>query len=364
MTSPPDFFSTAFHRAYEYSISRFRPRCQAEALQGDLPESRISPEKTINCAVSAPLFSAKNTISENLLSRNYLEKFLLAYTAYSVDGFVNIAKPAGMTSFDVVARCKRLLSEKRVGHAGTLDPDATGVLVIAVGQATRLLPFLNTEPKIYRAVCGFGRATDTEDASGQTTQEADATGLTEAALRAALPSFLGEIQQVPPMVSALHHEGQRLYDLARQGITVERPARTITIHALELLAFTAGPEAQATLRVTCGGGTYIRTLCKDLGEALGLPAHMAALEREGVGPFELKDALTLETLTAERLVPLHIALGWPTIEADDAMATDLKLGRAIIGEAAREAAVLHRGRLLALVRPEGGRLQPFKVFGP
>ncbi|MGC4047951.1 MAG: tRNA pseudouridine(55) synthase TruB [Armatimonas sp.] len=279
-----------------------------------------------------------------------------------MDGFVNIAKPAGMTSFDVVARIKRLLHQKRVGHAGTLDPDATGVLVIAVGQGTRLLPFINTEPKVYRAVCGFGRATDTEDASGQTTEEGDSSGLTEAALKEAIPGFIGEIEQVPPMVSALHHEGQRLYDLARKGITVERDARKIMIHGLELLGFASGSQAQATLRVTCGGGTYIRTLCKDLGAALSLPAHMATLEREAVGPFLLEEALTLETLTPEALIPLHTALGWPTIDADDDMAADLKLGRAVAGEISDQAAVLYKGSLLALVRSEGGRLQPFKVF--
>lgn len=262
----------------------------------------------------------------------------------------------------MVARIKRLLHQKRVGHAGTLDPDATGVLVIAVGQGTRLLPFINTEPKVYRAVCGFGRATDTEDASGQTTEEADSSQLLEMALRETIAGFIGEIEQVPPMVSALHHEGQRLYDLARKGIVVEREARKIQIHGLELLGFTPGAKAQASLRVTCGGGTYIRTLCKDIGGALGLPAHMAALEREAVGPFLLEEALTLETLTPEALIPLHTALGWPTIDADADMAADLKLGRSVTGETFGEAAVLYKGRLLALVRPEGGRLQPFKVF--
>jgi tRNA pseudouridine55 synthase len=284
--------------------------------------------------------------------------------ALDVDGFLNIAKPGGMTSFDVVARVKRALGEKRVGHAGTLDPDATGVLVVAVGQGTRLLPFLHTEPKVYRALCGFGRATTTEDASGETLEEADAAGLDRSALEAILPRFLGEIDQVPPMVSALHHEGQRLYELARKGITVERAARKIFIHALELLDFAPGPSATASLRVTCGGGTYIRTLCKDLGAALGLPAHMAALEREAVGPFALGDALPLEVVTPAALIPLHVALGWPTLEAGDACAADLRMGRSIPGAPGEgEVAVLHDGRLLALVRPDGGgRLQPFKVF--
>ncbi len=277
-----------------------------------------------------------------------------------------------MTSFDVVARVKRTLSQKRVGHAGTLDPDATGVLVIAVGQATRLLPYLNTEPKVYRALCGFGRATSTEDASGETLEEADSSGLGEKQLADTLPTFLGEISQVPPMVSALHHQGQRLYDLARQGITVERTARTITIHALELLKFTPGERASAELRVTCGGGTYIRTLCKDLGLALGLPAHMATLDREAVGAFTLETALAFDEITPKALIPMHDALGWPTLTVDDAQAADLKLGRSvpltpIMGNQTRNSSlsglgVVYNDRLLALVRVEGELLAPFKVF--
>lgn len=278
-----------------------------------------------------------------------------------MDGFLNLHKPSGMTSHDVVARVRRALKTKRVGHAGTLDPDATGVLVVAVGQATRLLPYLPTEPKVYRAVIGFGTATDTEDASGQVTAEADASQLTEEALREVLPRFVGEIQQVPPMVSALHHNGQRLYELARQGITVEREPRTITMHAIALIA----PN---TIRVTCGGGTYIRTLCKDIGEALGLPAHMASLVREAVGAFRLEAALTLEEIAEVALVPMHVALGWPTFVATDFEAAELRLGRALsprLLEGGRgEAAVLYQEQLLALVRLDEGRLQPFKVFNP
>lgn len=277
-----------------------------------------------------------------------------------MDGFLNIHKPAGMTSHDVVGRGRRALKTKRVGHAGTLDPDATGVLVVAVGQATRLLPYLPLEPKVYLATVGFGTATDTEDASGQVIAEADASGLTEEALRSVLPRFVGEIEQVPPMVSALHHNGQRLYDLARQGITVEREARTITIHALELVA-------PSTIRVTCGGGTYIRTLCKDIGEALGLPAHMATLVREAVGPYALADAIPLEEIDESKLLPMHEALGWPLLEVSEAEAAELKLGRTLpafsdLGGEGTECAALHNGQLLALLRYETGRWQPFKVF--
>ncbi|WP_394793735.1 tRNA pseudouridine(55) synthase TruB [Armatimonas sp.] len=279
-----------------------------------------------------------------------------------MDGFLNIHKPAGMTSHDVVARVRRSLKTKRVGHAGTLDPDATGVLVVAVGQATRLLPHVPLEPKVYLATIGFGTATDTEDASGQVTAQADASGLTPEALRAVLPRFVGEIQQVPPMVSALHHNGQRLYDLARQGITVEREARTITIHALELVA----PPllgAGGIIRVTCGGGTYIRTLCKDIGEALGLPAHMATLVREAVGPYALAEAIGLDEITEERLLPMQEALGWPTLRVSAHEAAELKLGRVIEGSTSGgECAALYQEGLVALVRWENGHWQPFKVF--
>lgn len=289
-----------------------------------------------------------------------------------MDGFLNVAKPAGWTSHDVVAKTRRLLRTKRAGHAGTLDPDATGVLVVAVGQATRLLPHLNLEPKVYRAVCGFGLATTTEDASGEETERADASGLTEERLRDALPGFLGEIQQVPPMVSALHHNGQRLYDLARKGITVEREPRTVNIHGLELLSFMPGERATAGLRITCGGGTYIRTLCKDLGASLGLPAHMAQLSREAVGNFSLQSAVSLEDVTETSLIPMQDALGWPTLIVDDAAAAEIRLGRKIptpetapqppvMGEPGCIAA-LHGGALLALLRTDGETLHPFTVF--
>jgi tRNA pseudouridine55 synthase len=287
----------------------------------------------------------------------------------STDGFLNIDKPAGMTSHDVVARVRRLLKTKRAGHAGTLDPDAIGVLVVAVGQATRLLPHLPTEPKEYIARIAFGVATDTEDASGKTVEEADASGLTEDALRPVLPRFFGEIQQIPPMVSAVHHEGRRLYELAREGVTVEREPRTVTIHAIELSDFTLGPRAEATLRVVCGGGTYIRTLCVDIGKALGLPAHMKTLVREAVGSFRRQDAFSLEEL-AERgtdaLLPMERALNLPTVAVSDEDAARLDNGqavRALSPDSGGDMVLLtHRERLRALARFEDGAYHPFKVF--
>ncbi|HVK05715.1 MAG TPA: tRNA pseudouridine(55) synthase TruB [Armatimonadaceae bacterium] len=292
------------------------------------------------------------------------------------DGLLNIDKPAGMTSHDVVARVRRALKTKRAGHAGTLDPDATGVLVVAVGQATRLLPHLPLEPKEYVARAAFGVATHTEDASGTVTAEADASGLTEDALRAALPGFVGEIPQVPPMVSAVHHQGRRLYELAREGVTVEREARTVTVHAIEMTDFAPGAVAEATLRVVCGGGTYIRTLCADVAAALGLPGHMKSLVREAVGPFRRADALPLDALESEgaaRIVPMERALpsALPTRAVDDAEAGRIHQGQGIPAEAdalrgtGGEVALLHRDRLLALARYDDGErplCRPFKVF--
>lgn len=285
-----------------------------------------------------------------------------------MDGVLPLDKPAGMTSHDVVARVRRLLRTRRVGHAGTLDPEAVGVLVVAVGQATRLLPYLPTEPKVYVARIVFGAATDTEDAGGTVTAEADASSLTEAAVQAVLPRFLGTIEQVPPMVSALHHEGKRLYALARAGITVERAPRRVTVHALSLRDFTPGPRAAATLLVTCGGGTYIRTLCKDTGAALGLPAHLGALVRTAVGPFRREEAVPLESVSAARLLPMERALDLPTIPVTDEDAERLRQGMPVAATPERPlpegglAAALYRERLRALVRLESGWLRPFKVF--
>jgi len=293
------------------------------------------------------------------------------------DGILNIDKPAGMTSHDVVAKVRRTLRMKRVGHAGTLDPDATGVLVVAVGSATRLLPYLPVEPKEYVARIVFGLATTTEDASGQPIAEADASSLTESVLRDALPRFRGEIDQVPPMVSALHHEGKRLYELARQGIVVEREPRRVMIHDLRLSDFLPGVRAEATLRVRCGGGTYIRTLCVDLGAAVGLPAHMGTLRREAVGRFHRQDAITLEAFTgsdsperaAAHILPAEQALDFPAVAISDDDARQITRGQAITAltpsPASEVIMLLYRERLLALAHHKDESLHPFRVFsGP
>src|SRR5437867_3727843 len=215
---------------------------------------------------------------------------------FTGSGVLNVDKPAGPTSHDVVARVRRLTGTRRVGHAGTLDPAATGVLVVLVGVATRLAEYLTELPKRYEAVIRFGLRTDTQDTTGTVLSEADASALTEADVEAALAPFRGEILQTPPMVSAVKVEGKRLYELARRGETVERAARPVTIHELRLEEFHPGREAWGRLVVGCSSGTYVRTLCADLGEALGCGAAMAALRRTAIGPFDLSGAVSLEEL--------------------------------------------------------------------
>jgi tRNA pseudouridine55 synthase len=224
-------------------------------------------------------------------------------------GILNLYKPSGPTSHDCVYRVRRVYGTRRVGHAGTLDPLATGVLLMGLGNGTRVLEYLQGMPKTYLADLRFGIATDTQDITGKVIDRSDPSDLTHQAVIEALAPFIGEIQQLPPMFSALKQGGKKLYELARKGETVEREARPVTIYALELLDFQPGAEASGRLRVQCSAGTYIRTLCHDLGDALGCGATMTALEREAIGPFTAADATSLDNLTEERpLVPLAKAL--------------------------------------------------------
>lgn len=207
-------------------------------------------------------------------------------------GVFVLDKPAGFTSFDAVAVLRGLLGERKIGHTGTLDPMATGVLPLLLGKATRALPFLEERRKSYEAEFALGSATDTLDSTGQTL-ETDRTPVSREMLEGALPRFRGAIEQVPPMFSALRQDGVRLYDLARQGKTVARAPRPVTVFALTLLEY---DEAQRTgrLAVTCSGGTYIRTLIDDLGRAVGSHGVMTALRRTAASGFTLADAVTMD----------------------------------------------------------------------
>lgn len=217
-------------------------------------------------------------------------------------GVLNINKPSGPTSHDIVAFVRRTARIKRVGHAGTLDPLASGVLLVCIGQATRVVEYLVDWPKSYRATAVFGVGTDTEDSTGAVIAETDASGVTRQGLESVLPRFVGKLMQVPPMVSAVHHEGKRLYELARAGKVVEREAREVEVYAIRLIDFVAGDRPVAVLDIDCSKGTYVRTLCADIGRALGTGGHMSALVRTAVGRFHVEDALVpedVESLEAE-----------------------------------------------------------------
>lgn len=232
-------------------------------------------------------------------------------------GVLNVNKPSGPTSHDIVARIRRILGMKRVGHAGTLDPLASGVLLVCVGQATRIVEYLMDWHKSYRATAVFGAETDTEDATGRITCETDASSVTEELVRSVLPRFAGRIRQVPPMVSAVHYQGKRLYELARKGDVVEREAREVEIYSIRLTDFQSGVRPTAVLDVDCSKGTYIRTLCADIGKALGCGGYMSVLVRTGVGCFRVEDALApdkIEELNnegrlGEALHPIDAVLG-------------------------------------------------------
>jgi tRNA pseudouridine55 synthase len=285
-----------------------------------------------------------------------------------VDGVLVCDKPGGMTSHDVVARVRRLAGQRRVGHGGTLDPPATGVLVLALGRATRLLPFLPTEPKRYLAEVEFGAETDTLDATGTVTATASAAGVEEAALRAALATFVGPQLQVPPMVSAIKVGGERLYAKARRGEEVDRDPRPIVVHELELLGFAAGERPRATLEVACSGGTYVRSLAADLGRALGTLAHLASLRRTAVGRFTEADAHSLgeleEKLEGAVLDPAAAMATTPTRALGPEEAAALANGRALepTGHPGPVAAVGPDGHLVAVVEDRDGLARPRVVL--
>jgi tRNA pseudouridine55 synthase len=212
-----------------------------------------------------------------------------------VTGLVVVDKEAGWTSHDVVARCRRTFGQRRVGHAGTLDPDATGVLLVGLGRATRLMRFLTALPKTYQAEVVLGTATSTLDASGEVigTWDMDSVGLAE--VRAAAEALTGPIEQVPPMVSAVKVGGRRLHALAREGIEVDRPARPVTVHRFDV---DPGPEPGVfRVEVSCSSGTYVRVLAADLGTAVGGGAHLRNLRRTSIGSFSVEDARLVGELT-------------------------------------------------------------------
>lgn len=237
-------------------------------------------------------------------------------------GVLVIDKAVAMTSFDVVARARRVLGERRIGHAGTLDPAASGVLPLLVGEATKLMPYLIDQDKEYLATLRLGITTDTHDLQGRIVATAQVPALDTARVASACQGLVGRIAQTPPMYSAVHHEGRRLYELAREGVEVARRAREVTVHAIEILEL---GETSVTLRVVCGKGTYVRVLAADLGAELGCGAAVERLLRVRVGPFILTTALAAEILVPgarstllARLLPVEAALvDWPAVDLPD-----------------------------------------------
>ncbi len=211
-----------------------------------------------------------------------------------INGIINIYKEKGFTSHDVVAKLRGITKQKKIGHTGTLDPDATGVLPVCLGNATKLCDLLTDKDKEYETVLLLGKVTDTQDITGKVLQESD-IHVTEEQVREVVKSFIGDIEQIPPMYSALKVNGKKLYELAREGKVIERKARPITIHDISILDVKLNDESQEVrMRVSCSKGTYIRTLCHDIGEALGTGGCMKSLVRTRVSNFLLEDAITLE----------------------------------------------------------------------
>ena len=236
-------------------------------------------------------------------------------------GILVVDKAAGVTSFDAVALARRALGVRRVGHAGTLDPPATGVLPLLVGEATKLAPYLMDHDKEYVATIRFGVTTDTHDLSGRVLSTAPVTGISRERLDAACRPLVGHIMQAPPMYSAVHHEGQRLYELARQGVEVERTPREVVVSSIVVEEV---GDTVATVRIVCGKGTYVRVLAADLGTALGCGAALERLTRTRVGPFTLRSAVDWRALAEggrkalrARLLPMDAGLAhWPAARLD------------------------------------------------
>ena len=288
-------------------------------------------------------------------------------------GILNVDKPPGLTSRDAVNRVERLLGKVKCGHAGTLDPLATGVLVICVGPATRLIQYVQRLPKQYLGVFQLGRRSATDDIEGEVELIAGAAEPTRAAIEAALPQFTGEIQQRPPAHSAIKINGQRAYDLARRDQPVELPARAVSIHRLEILRYEY-PELE--LAIECGSGTYVRSLGRDLAAALGTAAVMSALVRTAIGHFRIEEAVSLDSLSADSVLqhlrpPLEALEAMPQISVNPKQLAELRHGRPIemrnIERPAEPnpewAAVDPAGRLAAILyEKHPGELWPARNF--
>jgi len=284
-----------------------------------------------------------------------------------IDGLLLVDKPGGITSHDVVSVARRALGTRRIGHGGTLDPFATGLLVLLIGHATRLLPHLDGEPKVYDASIAFGGETDTDDVTGTVVATAPLPGI--AAILAGLPSLTGAIDQVPPAYSAKQVDGRRAYDAARRGAALELEPVRVSVHEWRVREISS-ERLDAT--IVCGGGTYIRALARDLGRLCGSAAHLASLRRTRSGPFDVTDAVSLETLNDRQAVPrpaLDAVAHLPQVRLSPTDVINVRHGRAIAVDPAASSAIAARlaliddaGRLVAIADRIDAMWQPRVVL--
>ena len=291
-----------------------------------------------------------------------------------LSGIINLKKEAGMTSHDAVFKLRKILKEKKIGHGGTLDPDVTGVLPIAVGKATRLIEYMQEEGKIYEGEITLGISTTTEDASGEVVEVTPVSpDLSQEMVDQAMAAFVGQVVQIPPMYSAVKVDGRKLYEYARAGQEVERPKRTIEISSFERTSplVAEGDLVSFTFRVKCGKGTYVRTLSVDLGAKLGYASHMSKLERTGSAGLTLDDALTLAEISdlVEKedfsfLRPLELGIGdLPTVELTSEQVTEVSFGRRIsLNSRADLLAAFYQGKLVAILERRDDLYKPRKVM--
>lgn len=286
-------------------------------------------------------------------------------------GLLIVDKPAGMTSHDVVAKARRFLGTRKIGHAGTLDPMATGVLVLGVERATKLLGHLALDRKTYLATITLGFATTTDDAEGDLLAETDASEVTDGAIAAGIAGLTGDLQQVPSAVSAVKVDGKRAYARVREGEDVDLPPRPVTVHRFDLIAIRRdGGRVELDVTVDCSSGTYVRALARDLGAALGVGGHLTQLRRSTVGPFTLAAARTLEVVEAEPGLSLNladaVAAAFPRREADAAETRAVRHGQRLpaAGIAGTYGVFGPDGEVLALVHDEGAAAKPVVVLSP
>ena len=279
-------------------------------------------------------------------------------------GISVVDKPAGLTSHDVVSKARKIFGTRKVGHSGTLDPDATGVLVLGIGRATRLLQFLTLLPKSYKGEIVFGEHTSTLDSAGEIIATYNMSGLTLSDVREATKSFLGEIEQIPPMVSAVRIKGKRLYEIAREGNEVDRPSRSVRVDRFEVNP-TDNPKVYEAF-VDCSSGTYIRSLAADLGSVLGGGAHLKNLWRTGVGSFREDEALPLEEMVLQK--PIEGMRDFEMVKVDEETRKEVSYGRVFergrleVKKEGPWALVDYSGELLAVYKEHGDSIKPVVVI--